>query len=117
MMLPRNPDPIKEDFISEIQDWFTSNPKTKDKIRKINELVTFEDNTLVIQAEALDGQYVMRFFNRERFKQTAAILADKITEVLKQRMETIELQNYQLHVKVKYLSYLHEKRIELSVYD
>lgn len=114
-MLSRNPDLLKEDFISEIRNWFTSNPKTHDKVRKINELVIFEDNALVIQVEALDGQYVMKFFNRDKFKQTAALLADTITEVLKQRMKTIELQSYQLHIKVKYSSYLHEKRIELNV--
>ena len=111
----QNPDLLKEDFISEVQDWFTSNAKTKDKVRKINELVTFQLNTLVIQAEALDGQYLMKYFNRERFKQTAALLADKISVVLKERMKTIELQSYQLHIKVKYLSHLHEKRIELNL--
>jgi hypothetical protein len=115
MKISQNSDLLKEHLISEVQDWFVSNPKTKDNIRRINELVIFEDNTLVIHAEALDGQYVMKFFNRAKFKQTATILADKITEVLKQRMKTIELTSYQLHIKVKYLSYLHEKRIELHV--
>lgn len=113
----RNPNPLKEVFISYVQDWFTTNPKTKDKIRKIDDLVTFEDNTMVIQVEALDGQYVMKYFSRERFNQTAAILANKITEVVKQRMKTIELQRYQLHIKVKYLSHLYEKRIEMRVCD
>lgn len=113
-MIPEhNIDDLKQDFISQIQDWFSTNPKTKDKIRKISELVTFEGNTLVIQAEALDGQFIMRYFNKEKFKQTSALLSDKITGVLKQRMKQIGLQSYQLHIKVKYLSNLHEKRIEM----
>ena len=66
--------------------------------------------------EALDGQYIMKFFNGEIFQVTASILADKLTDIIKNRMKVIGLQSYQLHIKVKYLSYLYEKHIQLSIY-
>ena len=116
-MESQNSHTLHKVFITEIQNWFTCNPKTKDKIRKMDELVLFENNALLIQVEALDGQFVMKYFNRDRFKDTATNLADKITAVLKLKMKAIELHSYQLHIKVKYLSYLHERRIEIRVYD